>query len=172
MSDSYEIRSARAEDAVALGGLLQRVFRATYGSRIPDQILESYLKRVFGAAQVAVEIAQTPQFHLVASFEGCIVGAAKLALGSPEGHALPNSVELARLYVDPIWHGKGVAQALLMKTYDQCREFGFKNIWLCAWEENRRALAFYQKHGFEAFGTMPVFVDTVRFEDILLRRSI
>lgn len=59
-----------------------------------------------------------------------------------------------------------------MKTYDQCREFGFKNIWLCAWEENRRALAFYRKHGFEAFGAMPVFVDTVRFEDILLRRSI
>lgn len=172
MTHAYEIRTAQIEDAAALGSLLCRVFSATYGSRIPDQILEPYLERTFGPSQLASEIAHAPHLNLLASLEGQIVGVAKLALEPPEGHNLPKSVELSRLYVEPALHGKGVAEALLLKTFDQSQMLGFRTLWLCAWRENPRALAFYRKHGFETFGEIPVFVDTVRFEDILLRREI
>jgi ribosomal protein S18 acetylase RimI-like enzyme len=172
MTKPYQIRTAQGEDAEALAALLARVFRATYGSRVPDEILKPYLERVFDPNQVAKEIALAPHLHLLASSDDVIVGTAQLALAPPEGHDLPNSIELARLYVEPSFHGKGVAEQLLLDTFDQIRRLGFTRVWLCAWQENPRALAFYRKHGFEAFGEIPVFVDGVRFDDILLQRTV
>ena len=96
----------------------------------------------------------------------------KLVEGAPVNHPLLNAVELARLYVDVGWHGSGIARALLEKALAAVREQGYDSIWLCVWERNARAIAFYRKHGFAEFGQMPVFVDEIRFDDLLMRRNL
>lgn len=167
-----DIRHAIRDDAPQLAALLSRVFTDTYGSAIPPALLAAYLDRAFAPQQVAAELCSSKILHFVTVRDDEIVALCKLAPGNPTGHQLQQPVELARLYVDSRLHGQGIAGALLQRTLGEARSRGYTTIWLCVWEQNARALAFYSKHGFRQFGRMPVFVDTIRFDDILLQRNL
>jgi ribosomal protein S18 acetylase RimI-like enzyme len=166
------LRLATADDAVPLAALLARVFTATYGSAIPVATLQSYQERVFSPDAVAAQLARRDTPAVVATCAGAIVGASTLVPGAPEPHALPGAVELARLYIDAAWRGRGVGGALLQHTLTLAQEQGYATIWLCVWERNHGAHAFYQSHGFRAFGRTLVWVDTVPFSDVLMRRGL
>ena len=166
------IRPATPADAHALVALLARVFAATYGAVIPAAILQSYTQRVFAPDAVAAQLAQPGALVLVALTGETLLGASMLSPGAPERHAPPGAVELSRLYVDTKWHGRGIGRALLERTCDLAREHGFRTLWLCVWERNDAARAFYQAQGFTPFGRAPVWVDDIRFDDLLMQRSL
>lgn len=173
MSDrDFTIRPATPDDATSLAALQSRVFVSTYGAAIPPPTLAAYVERTFAPEQVAKELSETDSTHLVAVYNGAIVGVSKLVAGTPASHHLRNAVELARLYVDEAWHGRGVGKELLLRSFATAREQSHVEMWLCAWEHNARALTFYHKHGFAPFGQIPVFVDDVRFDDLLMRRKL
>jgi GNAT superfamily N-acetyltransferase len=166
------LRLATTADAIALAALLARVFTATYGSAIPLATLQSYQERVFSPDVVAAQIACPDTPAVVATCGGAIVGVSTLAPGAPEQHALPGAVELVRMYVDAAWRGRGVGAALLQRTLVQARRQGYSTIWLCVWQRNQGARAFYQAHGFGAFGHTLVWVDSIPFDDLLMRRGL
>jgi ribosomal protein S18 acetylase RimI-like enzyme len=166
------LRLATPADAIPLAALLARVFAATYGAAIPAAILDSYQERVFAPEIVAAQLVRPDAPALVAIGGGAPVGASMLAPGAPKQYALPGAVELSRLYVDVAWQGRGVGRALLDRTFGLARDHGYHAIWLCAWERNDTARAFYQAHGFRTFGRAPVWVDTVRFDDLLMQRTL
>jgi GNAT superfamily N-acetyltransferase len=166
------MRLATPADAVPLAALLSRVFTATYGSAIPPATLHAYQKRVFSPGVVAAQIERPDTPAVVALYDGTIIGVSTLAPGPPEQNALPGAVELARLYVDAAWRGRGVGSALLQRTLTLAQTQGYSTIWLCVWERNQDARAFYQAHGFRAFGHTLVWVDTIPFDDVLMRRGL
>jgi ribosomal protein S18 acetylase RimI-like enzyme len=172
MSAEFSIRPATPADAPALAALLARVFANTYGAVIPPAILRSYQDRTFAPESVAAQLAQADLLPLVAVDSGSLVGASILAPGAPEGHPLPAAVELSRLYVDIAWQGRGVGRALLERSFSRSCEQGYQTIWLCVWERNEAARAFYRAHGFHPFGHTLVWVDALRFDDLLMQRTL
>ncbi|MCC6259298.1 MAG: GNAT family N-acetyltransferase [Anaerolineales bacterium] len=58
-----------------------------------------------------------------------------------------------RLYVHPMYHRRGIGQALL----DYARTLSPKHLWLYTHQANKNARAFYEKNGFsaEGFGMSP-----------------
>jgi diamine N-acetyltransferase len=166
------LRLATPADAVQLAALLARVFTATYGSAIPSAMLQSYQERVFSPDVVSAQIERPDTPALVAMRNGAIIGVSALAAGAPEQHALPGAVELVRLYVDAAWRGRGVGGALLQRTFTLAQTQGYSTIWLCVWEGNQGAHAFYHAHGFRAFGHTLVWVDTIPFSDVLMQRGL
>lgn len=64
-------------------------------------------------------------------------------LGEPCGY-------IALLAVERSHEGKGVAQALIRKAEEWASEAGFDRISLDVFASNKRALAFYERAGFEA----------------------
>jgi ribosomal protein S18 acetylase RimI-like enzyme len=168
----FNIRLATPADASALAALLARVFAATYGAVIPAATLKTYQARVFAPGAVAAQLGHADTLPLLAIDGGALIGASILAPGAPEGHQLPAAVELSRLYVDTSWQGRGVGRALLEHTFDLARAHGYQTIWLCVWEHNEAARAFYPAHGFTTFGRAPVWVDSIRFDDLLMQRTL
>jgi diamine N-acetyltransferase len=171
-ASDLSLRTAKMADAIPLAALLARVFTGTYGSVIPPATLQSYQERVFAPDVVAAQIERPDTPAIVATSGGAIIGVSTLAPGAPEQHPLSGAVELVRLYVDAAWQGQGIGGALLKRTLTLAQAQGYSVLWLCVWERNEGARAFYRTHGFRAFGHAPVWVDTIRFYDVLMQRGL
>lgn len=63
--------------------------------------------------------------------------------GVVKGFLYVDGTEIQKLYVEPILHSKGIGEQLLRFAVEQC---GADHLW--ALELNKRAIAFYQRHGF------------------------
>jgi GNAT superfamily N-acetyltransferase len=82
------------------------------------------------------------------------------------------AVEIARFYVDRRHRGTGLSRELLIHSRHAAWEFAAAAIWLCAWERNPRALAFYRKNGFVDVGVMSIRVPPTLFHDIVFASEI
>ncbi|MGZ3867413.1 MAG: GNAT family N-acetyltransferase, partial [Bacteroidia bacterium] len=63
------------------------------------------------------------------------------------------NIEIERIYVQKKHHDKKAGYAIMQKCIEFAKEKKFEVIWLGVWEKNERALKFYEKVGFEKFGT-------------------
>lgn len=82
------------------------------------------------------------------------------------------AMEIRRFYVSHAWHGRGVAGALMGRTLDAARERGASTAWLGVWEHNPRAIAFYEKHGFEHVGEHEFVLGADIQTDWLMARAL
>ena len=62
-----------------------------------------------------------------------------------------NALEIERIYVLNEYHGKNVGQILYQKALEIANQNSNDFVWLGVWEENKRAIRFYEKNGFVAF---------------------
>jgi ribosomal protein S18 acetylase RimI-like enzyme len=82
----------------------------------------------------------------------------------------PDPLELNRLYVDPRWHGGGVAHALMTHAIEFAQQRGAQTLYLAVWKHNHRAIAFYAKHGFEQVGSAPFRLGTeLQIDPVMVR---
>lgn len=76
-----------------------------------------------------------------------------LNAGEPVGFAQlarwASCVEISDLIVSPEWRGQGVGTALITALLDIARQHGFERVEIGVAEANARALALYQRLGFE-----------------------
>ncbi|MFN8485437.1 MAG: N-acetyltransferase [Anaerolineae bacterium] len=167
------IRSARPDDAPALADLAGRVFTRTYGSAVPVHILQPYLARSFNAEAMAAAIVAPGVTHLLALEDGVPIGFSKLEPSPlPPCVGASHAVELSKLYVDTAHHSRGVGASLLLRTVTEAGRQGWNTLWLCVWEHNPRAVAFYHKWGFEIVGRTHIYVDSVVFHDYVMERRL
>jgi diamine N-acetyltransferase len=152
------IRTASSADAPRLSRLAVTTFRDAFEAANSPEDMERYLAEAFTTEQQAAEIADPENTILVAEHGHSpddveLVGYAHLGSASPpESVVGPAPLELKRLYVARAWHGRGVAQALMIALLDAARARRAETLWLGVWERNPRAVAFYEKHGFTRVG--------------------
>ena len=82
------------------------------------------------------------------------------------------SLELERIYVLPGFQNKGIGDKLIAHAEDVARALGKTRLWLGVWEDNTRALHFYERHGLEAFGAHPYILGDDRQTDILMHKAL
>ena len=152
------IRTATREDASVLSDFAAAVFTETFAADNDPADLAAYLAEAFRPDVQAAEIADPAGVVLLAEAPGRagadgLAGYAHLvASDAPAAVVGPAPIELKRLYVHRDWHGRGVAAALLRAAISEAGRRGAGTVWLGVWEKNRRAIAFYAKHGFVRVG--------------------
>jgi len=82
----------------------------------------------------------------------------------------PAPAELRKLYLHPAAHGTGLSSALVHCALSILNAEGPRPIWLSAFSENSRAIAFYKKWGFEIVGEQMFIVGTDHQKDVLMLR--
>src|SRR5688500_13459730 len=159
---SWTIRRAGPGDAAALGTLAPRLFRQAYEPTHPEPTLGAYLRERFAPERIEALLADpNVRVLLVEAASRELLGYAQLQTGAPGApgtaveRPLPGSrpLEIVRFYVDEAWHGRGIAAALMGACDAEARARGADVLWLQAWQQARRALAFYAKAGFQVVGT-------------------
>jgi ribosomal protein S18 acetylase RimI-like enzyme len=175
---SPDIRKALPGEANALAALAESLFRQSYGPTHPEPELSRYVARTFSNEIFARYLSDPRAIVLVTEDgpAGPLIGYAVLRDGSPVNEQLAEDesepIEIVRFYVDPRWHGSGVAQALMTECIVEAERRGRNVIWLQAWQEAGRALAFYRKLGFVVRGTAKFEFGDRMDDDFLLVRPI
>lgn len=167
------VRTPTPADAPAVAGLAARTFRSAYEGSIDSSALEDYVAEAFAPDRVAAEIAAADATWLVAETgSGHPVGYAKLRAGDAPAGVVGPAIELERIYVDPAAIGTGVGASLMRRALEAAAHGGFAAIWLGVWEHNARALAFYDRWGFEVIGRQSFQLGPLPQTDLLLARAV
>ena len=170
---ALSLRVAEFADLVPLLDLAQTSFVQAFTEGNKPENVQAYLSQAFTPVQLEKELRNPASTFLLASLEGKLVGYTKLNLAAAQTDVQdPESLEVARLYtVEEVW-GKGVGQFLLNAALDFAKEKGKTFVWLGVWEHNARAIRFYEKNGFRAFGSHPFpFGDEIQ-TDWLMRVEV
>lgn len=82
------------------------------------------------------------------------------------------TIELERLYVLENFQGQQIGKWML----DEVKQIAFEKqkefLWLGVWEENGKAIKFYEKHGFSKFAKHPYYIGKDKQTDWLMRYAI
>lgn len=169
----WTLRHALATDAPALAALAEATFRETFGRDNAPADMDAHCARHYGVAQQAREIADPAMLTLLAERDGQLVGFGQLHRGpGPAGLAAARPAEVRRLYVARGMHGSGLGRELMEALLEAARTGGADCVWLGVWERNPRAIAFYRKSGYAAFGEHVFTVGSDPQRDVLMARTL
>jgi ribosomal protein S18 acetylase RimI-like enzyme len=115
--------------------------------------MNAYLAKGFTAEQLAAELGNPDSAFYFAELGDQVIGYLKLNSGTAQTELKDDrAVEIERIYVLKAYHGRNVGQLLYEQAIETARQQDADYLWLGVWEENPRAIRFYQKNGFVAFG--------------------
>ena len=167
------MREATVADAADLAAFGARVFAATFAKDNRPEDMEMFLAQYYGVEQQTREM-ENPRTTTLLAIEGdALVGFAQLVASQPPSFVRGDApIEIARFYVDPARHGRGIAQTLMDAVLARAREAGSGTIWLGVWERNPRAIRFYEKCGFADVGAQPFLLGRDLQTDRVMARAL
>ena len=114
----------------------------------------SYINSTFNESQIKKEL-QNPESHFYFFYKHQeLIGYLKLNEGNAQTEPQGNdALEIERIYLYKNHQGKGYGKYMMEFALKTALKMGKKKIWLGVWEENHGAIAFYEKLGFEKFGS-------------------
>lgn len=140
------IRALTEADFDFAADLVNDSWRAVYGDYVNPDLLSAR-----GCAERARSLKQDFAARRLEEYvweeEGRVLGL--LSIGDTADRDRPAALEIWRIYLAPAAQGRGIGGRLLAFGERRARELGRREILIWAFRENRRALAFYGKHGYQ-----------------------
>ncbi|WP_031427665.1 GNAT family N-acetyltransferase [Flavimarina sp. Hel_I_48] len=146
------VRKITTADIIELQNIGKLTFAETFSSGNSEANMKQYLEDGFSIEKLAAElIDQNTEFYF-AELDGKAIGYLKVNVGQSQTESKDEkALEIERIYVLKEYHGKKVGQILYDKAIELSNEKSMVYVWLGVWEENPRAIRFYEKNGFVAF---------------------
>ena len=163
---STAIRPACRGDAAALAAV-----RAAAAATLPTHA-GAAVAVAPGGAEFEQLIEQPTGRVQVAEHDGTIIGYVAMRRAAHPAVAAGAPLQLWQLYVEPAFHGRGVAAQLMAAALEQARRDRHDRVWLGVAQANARAVQFYRKHGFTALGLHEVGAAGHAHQDLLMTRAL
>lgn len=133
-----------------------------------DEIVEflaDYLDAATKRLWVALDDVDDPTGP-IADLDATFAGFLTTSLQTPPSkYATPDRLSLGNVYLDPAYRGTGLADDLVARAIQHAHEDGAEEITLEVAVDNDRALAYYEKLGFDvARYTMRVPVEEIQLD--------
>jgi ribosomal protein S18 acetylase RimI-like enzyme len=136
----YIVREMQREDIRQVQHVAKTSWNSTYQGIIPLEIQESFLKTAYNDEMMQKRLEHS--LIWVSEVNGEIVGFANFSAIKEEG-----KTELAAIYLNPEYQGKGIGTALLDEGIKQLD--GVKEIYINVEKENNIGTRFYNAKGFK-----------------------
>ncbi|PRY08978.1 spermine/spermidine N-acetyltransferase [Pontibacter ummariensis] len=150
--ENIEIRRVTVNELDQLQRIGRQTFSETFSSGNSEENMRVYLENGFSTEKLEAELTNKNSEFYFALFENWVIGYLKINFGQSQTEIKDeNTLEIERIYVLKEFHGKKVGQILYEKAMEISRQKGVDYVWLGVWEENPRALRFYEKNGFVEF---------------------
>jgi diamine N-acetyltransferase len=168
-----EIVKVEPTDVAALAYIARRTFIETFESGNDPSDLAAYLETAMAETQLLGEIRTAGSTFFFARLGGEVAGYLKLNEGEAQTEKVPGrTLEIERIYVDAAFQGGGVGKALFDLALGIAKDRELDSIWLGVWEANPRAIAFYERQGFEPFGVHIFTIGRDAQRDIMMRLDL
>ncbi|WP_437371518.1 GNAT family N-acetyltransferase [Maribacter litoralis] len=131
---------------------------------------KDYIEKAFALKKIKAELLNPDSDFYFVYRNDELTGYFKLNVLSAQSDVIrDDSIELERIYVLKAYQSLGLGKQILDCIKSLAQEKNKKMLWLGVWEENTRAIQFYQRHGFQKFDTHPYFIGTDEQTDWLMR---
>lgn len=167
------IQRVTLKDIEQLQQIGRQTFYETFSESNTEENMNKYLADGFSKEKLTEELNNKSSEFYFAVLEEKVIGYLKLNFGASQTELQDNSsIEIERIYVLQEYHGKKVGQILYDKAMQVANEKKVKNVWLGVWEENPRAIRFYQKNGFVEFDKHIFVLGDDEQTDIMMRKDL
>jgi ribosomal protein S18 acetylase RimI-like enzyme len=171
--EKFQFRKASEDDAELLCALGIETFRNSFESANTPENMKLYLEQTFSPEKLKQEIKEKGSVFLILNHGDGLAGYTKLRTGhQPKELGNVKAIEIERFYAVKEYIGKHVGKMLMEAAIKYALEHDFKLIWLGVWEHNPRAIRFYEKFGFEKFGSHVFLVGTDPQTDFLMKKVL
>jgi len=171
--ENIEIRRVTLNDIDHLQKISRETFAETFSESNDLTNMNKYLEEGFATSKLSKEVSNPASEFYFAMLEGEVINYLKLNTGNAqtEGEA-EQALEIERIYVLSAYHGKKVGQLLYAKAMQLADQLKSTYVWLGVWEENQRAIRFYEKNGFIAFDKHIFKLGEDEQTDIMMKKTL
>ncbi len=167
------VTAATKTDVKALQFIARQTFAAAFADQNSEENMQSYLTENLSAEKLLSEINTPGSEFYLARDNNQLVGYLKLNFGQAQTDLQdPKSMEVERIYIMPNYYGKQAGLQLLDFALARARTMKMERVWLGVWEQNHRAIRFYQKHGFKEFARHPFVLGNDVQTDLLMAKQL
>lgn len=171
--DSVFIQKITLNEVEGLQKISRLTFYETFAAVNTEENMLRYLEKDLSLERLSEELSNPNSEFYLAYLENEVIGYLKINCESAQTEQkTANSIEIERIYVQKEFLGKNIGQLLLEHAFQIAKEKGNENVWLGVWEENKRAIRFYQKFGFEEFDEHIFMLGEDAQTDILMRKKL
>lgn len=167
------ISKASLEDLSVLQHIGRETFAETFAAGNTEADMKKYLEESFSDERVKNELNNPESFFFIAWEGERAIGYLKVNTGQAQTELREeSSLEIERIYVKKAYHGKKVGQLLYEKALEVAQLLHKSSLWLGVWEENPKAIRFYEKNGFIIFDKHLFKVGNDEQTDLLMRKTL
>jgi ribosomal protein S18 acetylase RimI-like enzyme len=147
-----QISRVGIHEALALQDISRLTFIEAFAEQNSEENMRQYLETALSLETLTAELSDPGMQFYFARLDNSEIGYLKVNLSHAQTELQDaRALEIERIYVLKAYYGQQVAQLLYGKALQLAQEAGLDYIWLGVWEENHRAIRFYEKLGFVAF---------------------
>lgn len=166
----FAIQKVAIDQVLALQQISVQTFTEAFAAQNTPENMAHYLAEGFSVEKLGAEL-HNPESEFYFALNGEeIIGYLKVNLGQAqtELHDI-RALEIERIYVLKAFHGQQIGQLLFGKAIELAKQKNATCLWLGVWEENPRAIRFYEKNGLVPFDTHLFIMGNEEQRDILMR---
>ncbi|MBF2708269.1 GNAT family N-acetyltransferase [Flavobacterium soyangense] len=167
------IRKATISDLGIIQEISKKTFVETFADVNTPENMGNYVRKNFNSTQVASEINNQESAFYLATLDSETIGYLKINFGNAQTEInSQQAIEIQRIYILKAFLGKKIGKLLLGEAIKIGHQSGVDYLWLGVWEENYRALQFYNKNGFVEFDKHTFILGDERQTDLLMKLEI
>ncbi|MCK8520531.1 GNAT family N-acetyltransferase [Aquimarina sp. D1M17] len=169
-----KIIPVRLEDKEKLLAIGYKTFYDSFGPPInTEENIQKYLKKKFTLEQITSELQNINSEFYFASMANQIVGYIKLNLSEAQTEVVHNNaLEIERIYVLKEYQGNQIGQVLFKKALEVAQKNTANFMWLGVWDQNSRAIKFYERIGFKIFDKHQFLLGTDLQTDLMMKLEL
>jgi ribosomal protein S18 acetylase RimI-like enzyme len=138
----------------------------------PKSVPQHYLKKAYDVSAIEANLINPEIIYHIAFDDGIACGYTKLLLQATHPLIETKSIELEKIYVRKNYLGKDAGSLLMKHAINYTKSSGHTTLFLGVWEENKRAVAFYKKFGFEVFTTRTFQLGSTLCDDFMMKLEL
>ncbi|MBF0842057.1 GNAT family N-acetyltransferase [Staphylococcus lentus] len=170
---SVTIDKIKNEEVTVLSKICKQTFSDAFKHTMSEEDLKTFFKESYSTEALLDEMSNKQSWYFFARYNGEVAGYMKLNIGDaqtePKGE---DYLEVQRLYMYREFQSKGIGSILMEKAFEIARDNGKKKLWLGVWENNYRAIEFYERHGYKITGSHQFYAGNDISTDYIVETNI
>lgn len=166
-------QECQLEDLAVLLHIAKNTFYRSYSHLNTPENMTDYMSKAFHFDQIQKELTDPDSSFYFLKKNKEILGYFKINENAAQNEfQTKDLLEVERIYVLEAYQRKGYGRKMLNKILEMAQEKSKSRVWLGVWENNPKAIAFYQSLGFKHVGDHPFYFGDEAQVDWIMAKSI
>src|SRR4051812_8092743 len=168
----FKVRKATLNDAGTLAKIGADTFYHTFRPHNTEEDMQAYLAKSYGVELMRTNLNNPEIHYFLCEDDGLCIGYIKLVEGTGGNELGEHAIELEKIYILHTYFGTLAARMLIDMAIEHCNTNNFKTLFLGVWQENKRAVSFYEKNGFKTVSTRQFKLGETICDDFIMAKQL